>query len=170
MSKFRNAAIAAVACIALGSTIASGSEDQAAKVDDSGATQQASDFTVGDTVKLGDWKVKVNQVTDPYTPDNDFVTPAAGNRYVMVDAQVTNDSGKPQTVSSMMCFELRDDSSRKHSVTVTGDQASSLDGEVAAGDTLRGDLAFEVPDSAKNLQLQFKCNLFGSGSAVINLS
>lgn len=170
MIKFRNAAIAFVACLALGATIASGSEDKATKVDGAGNTVEAADFKVGEEVTLGDWKVKVNQVTDPYTPTNDFMTPTAGNRYVMVDTQVTNNSDKPQTVSSMMCFELRDDSNRTHTITITGDQTSSLDGEVAAGGTLRGDLAYEVPDTAKNLQLQFKCDLFGSGSAVINLS
>ncbi|MEZ5213102.1 DUF4352 domain-containing protein [Gordonia sp. (in: high G+C Gram-positive bacteria)] len=170
MSKLRNTAVAVMACLALGATIASGSEDKATKVDGNGSTQQGDTFKVGDTVKLGDWKVKVNKVTDPYVPSNEFVTPSPGNRYVLVDTEVTNDSKKSQTVSSMMCFDLRDDSNRKHDITITGDETSSLDGEVAPGGTLRGDLAFEVPDSAKNLQLQFKCDLFGSGSAVIDLS
>lgn len=169
MTSFRTAAIAAAAVLALGATIASGEENTATKVDGADAAQQAADFNVGDTVELGDWQVKVNGVTDPYVSGNEFITPAAGNRYVRVDAQVTNTGDKPETVSSMMCFDLRDDSNRSHDITFT-DNSSTLDGEVPAGGTLRGDLDFEIPDSATDLQLQFKCDLFGSGSALINLS
>ncbi|MFT4086072.1 MAG: hypothetical protein QM658_02785 [Gordonia sp. (in: high G+C Gram-positive bacteria)] len=87
MISARTSAIAAVAFLALGATLASGEEDKATKVDGSDAKQQQTEFKVGDTVKLGDWQVKVNQVTDPFTPSNDFITPAAGKRFVRVDTE-----------------------------------------------------------------------------------
>ncbi|MFT4086071.1 MAG: DUF4352 domain-containing protein [Gordonia sp. (in: high G+C Gram-positive bacteria)] len=73
-------------------------------------------------------------------------------------------------MSSIACFDLRDDSNRSYDITITGDNDSQLDGELPAGGTQRGNLDFEVPETAKNLQLQFKCNLLGTGSALINLS
>ncbi|MFM9378154.1 DUF4352 domain-containing protein [Gordonia sp. VNK21] len=169
MSFLRTAAVAAAAALALGATIASGEENEAKKVDGGPASAQTADFAVGDTVELGDWQVKVNQVTDPYLPGNEFISPSPGERYVRVDAQVTNRSDSPQTVSSVMCFSLRDNDNRSHDITIT-DGGSTIDGEVPAGGTLRGDLDFEIPEQATDLQLQFKCDLFGSGSALIDLS
>ncbi|NLG47034.1 DUF4352 domain-containing protein [Gordonia sp. (in: high G+C Gram-positive bacteria)] len=169
MFSFRKAAIAAVAVLALGATIASGEEDKAEKVGADGSSQEQSEFNVGDTVKLGDWQVKVYGVEDPYVSSNEFMAPSPGNRHVVVDAEVTNGSDKPQVVSSVMCFELRDDTNRSYDIAIT-DGGKSLDGEIAAGAARRGNLAYEVPEAAKNLQLQFKCDLLGSGSAMINLS
>lgn len=170
MFSLRKVAVAAIACLALGATIASGEEDKAEKVGDDGTSSQQSDFKIGDTVKLGDWQVKVYGVQDPFVSDNEFLTPAPGNRQVVVDTEVTNKSDKSQIVSSVMCFELRDETNRSYDIAVTTDIGKSLDGEVAAGAARRGNLAYEVPETAKNLQLQFKCDLLGSGSALINLS
>ncbi|WOC13725.1 DUF4352 domain-containing protein [Gordonia sp. MP11Mi] len=166
----RSAAVAAVAAVALVATIASGEEDTAEKVDGETGTQQTADFAVGDTVKLGDWQVKVHGVQDPYISQNEFITPDAGNRYVVVDTEVTNKSDSSQVVSSVMCFELRDETNRSYDVTITDNVDTSLDGDVSADTSRRGSLSYEVPETSKELQLQFKCDLFGSGSALINLS
>lgn len=121
-------------------------------------------------MKLGDYVFVVHKVTDPVKPANDFMTPAAGKRWVSVDAEVTNNADAPQTVSSIVCFDLRDSQNKKYSVTITGQSDSQLDGEVAPGDSLRGDLEFEVPKAAKGLKLNFKCDFLSSGSAVVALS
>lgn len=170
LSRLRIAAIAAATGAAIVATIASGSSNEATRVDGDGAAAQASEFNVGDMVELGDWRVQVHNVADPYTPSNDFITPAAGNRFVVVDAEVTNNSDSSQTVSSIICFELRDSTNRSYNVTFVGDNSSTIDGDAAPGSARRGDLAFELPGDAVGLQLQFKCDLFSSGSAVINLS
>lgn len=166
----RSAAVAAVATVALVATIASGEDETAEKVDGQPVSQQSTEFAVGDTVKLGDWQVKVYGVQDPYVSQNEFLTPADGNRYVVVDTEVTNKSDESQIVSSVMCFELRDETNRSYDITITDDTNKSVDGDVAAGASRRGNLSYEVPETSKKLQLQFKCDLFGSGSALINLS
>ncbi len=88
----------------------------------------------------------------------------------MVDTEVTNNSDKPSTVSSMMCFELQDSANKSYNITFTDSSTSSVDGELAPGAAKRGELAYEVPEAATGLRLQFKCDLFSSGSATINLS
>ncbi|WP_424805108.1 DUF4352 domain-containing protein [Rhodococcus sp. 27YEA15] len=152
-------------------TIASGESDTAEKVDDNGSSSApAAAFGVGDVVELGDWRVQVHGVVDPYVSTNDFITPAAGNRYVVVDTEVTNNGSKPSTVSSIMCFELQDSTNKSYNMTITGSSTAGVDGELAPGAARRGELAYEVPEAATGLRLQFKCNLFSSGSATINLS
>ena len=88
----------------------------------------------------------------------------------LVDTEVTNNSDKPSTVSSMMCFELQDSANKSYNITFTDSSTSSVDGELAPGAAKRGELAYEVPEAATGLRLQFKCDLFSSGSATINLS
>jgi hypothetical protein len=125
-------------------------------------------FTVGDEVKLGDWTVVVTTVTDPWISTNTFDKPKG--RYVAIDTTVKNLSATPQTVSSLMCFELRDATGRSfNKALVGGNDAKAPDGEVDPNGMLRGTLVFDVPADATGLSLRFKCDLFESGSATINL-
>ncbi len=175
---FTKTAVGGVAvALALVATIGSGSSNEPAKVGDasgSSATEKApvaaKTFKVGDKVKLGDYVFVVHKLTDPVKPTNEFLKPPAGKRWISVDAEVTNNAKTPQSVSSIICFDLRDSQKKKYSITVTGESTSSLDGEVAAGDSLRGDLEFEVPKAAKGLILNFKCDFLSTGTASVKLS
>lgn len=178
MSKLRALAGAVVLVAVVGVTVGSGDSNDAAKVSDSSASSEASTgdsapaaktFKVGDTVKLGDWQIKVNKFTDPLKPSNDFLKPEKGMRWVRVDATVTNNSKEPQTVSSLACFDVRDSESQKFTVTLTGDSKAQLDGEIAPGEKLRGVVDFEVEKAAKGLVLHFKCDFLSSGTAQIKL-
>jgi hypothetical protein len=127
-------------------------------------------FQVGDEVKLGDWRVKVHTVTDPLVSTNEFFEPKPGNRFIAIDTEVTNTTSRPQTVSSLLCFELQDDKNQSYDQAITGDTSvKSPDGEVDAKGSRRGVLTYEVPTSATGLKLRFKCELFSKGSAIIAL-
>lgn len=160
---------------ALFATVASG-EENTAKPADGGSEDGGSDsggeaqtFGVGEAVALGDWELIVHGVTDP-VPPGEFMTPSEGNRWVGVDVEVTNNSDGPETVSSLACFEMQDAENKSYNMTIGADQAASPpDGEVDAGGSRRGTITYEVPAAATGLTLRFKCDLFSSGSAVINL-
>jgi len=171
--RFAAMAVALVSVIALA---ASAGSNEATKVgeDASGASESGASapdgggkFAVGDTVALGDWTVTVNGVTDPFTSSNQFDTPQ--DRYVAVDTTVANNSDAPATVSSLLCFELRDSTGRTYNQALVVGGGATPDGEVDPGGILRGDLYYDVPAGVTGLQLRFKCDLFSSGSAVINL-
>lgn len=153
---------------------ASTDENEATRVDGAGAAAeggaQPEVFAVGDVVQLGDWQVRVHGVTDPVQSTNPILTPAPGTRWVAVDVEVTNTGASPQTVSSLLCFEVADGQNRSYNLTLTADPgAASPDGEVAAGASRRGTLTYEVPADAAGLRLGFKCDLFSTGSATIAL-
>jgi hypothetical protein len=165
---------AAVAVIALA---ASGESNEAQKVgsgspavssEAAGGGNAAQTFAVGDEVKLGDWTVTVNGVTDPYQSTNEFNKP--DGRFVAVDTTVKNNSGQPAQVSSLLCFELRDATGQSYNQALVIDGPASPDGEIDPGGVLRGTVFYDVPTTASGLQLRFKCDLFSSGSATINLS
>ena len=162
-----------IAAVALVATVASGSDEPAQRVDapDEGSGAAAEEnFAVGDHVRVGDWTVIAHGVTDPVTPANEFLAPSPGNRWVGVDVEVTNGDDAPQTVSSMMCFELSDSTNRSYSITITGDSSSSMDGTVAPGGGLRGDVEFEIPEDATGLAITFDCDLVSGNSATIDLA
>ena len=156
--------------LALVATTASGSDEPAQKVDaPTGGGDQSDTFAVGDHVALGGWTIIAHGVTDPLTPGSEFLAPEPGNRWVAVDVEATNTGDSPETMSSVMCFDLLDSTNRSHTVTITGSGASTLDGGVGPGASLRGDLEFEIPEDATGLKLVFSCDLTSSSSATIAL-
>ncbi len=170
-------AIASLSIVAVVAVLsASGSENKATKVGDtkssgSKTTPAATIFKVGDVVKLGSWSVKVWAVKDPQPAVNEFSKPSAGNRWVAADVEVTNLSKKADSVSSLMCFKAHDSLNHDYSVDLgNGITPDAPDGDVEAGGAKRGMLVFEVPTTAKGLQLRFSCDLLSNGSAIIALS
>lgn len=176
----RSRVLALVAVLtALLAAAASTEENEPARVDESGGTSESGDasdtaqpevFAVGDLVELGDWQVRVHGVTDPVESTNSVITPAPGTRWVAVDAEVTNTGSEPETVSSLVCFEIVDDQNRSYTMTITGEEGPAPpDGEVAPGASRRGTMTYEVPADAAGLRLTFQCDLLSTGSATIAL-
>ena len=174
-ARVRTVAAVGVAVVGvLAVTATSSTENRAQRVGPDGSvlgtvgTGTTVPFTVGDEVLLGDWTVRVNGVTDPFvTTTRD--TPREGYKYVVVDITVGNESRRPDSVSALACFELEDDTGREYRIAVLGDLDAMPDGEVDAGGTKTGVIAWEVPELAEGLRLRFKCELFSRGSAVIAL-
>lgn len=174
MSRKLRAVLAALAIVvAAGAVVASGSDNKASKVDSSGNTTggSATTYKVGDEVKLGDWTVKAWGVNNPQAAPNQFSQPTAGTKWVGVDTEVKNLSSKPETVSSVLCFDVTDSANRKYNVNIaSGVTPGAPDGEVAPNGALRGIAVFEVPADAAGLKLNFKCDLLSSGTATIQLT
>ena len=183
--------IGALALLGLVAVVASTEEEQAERVDASGAdgTEQVADteggdtgevagengngsepelFSVGEQVRLGDYEVVVHEVTDALPPGQ-FIQPAEGSRYVAVDTEVTNNSAEAETVSTIMMFEVQDESNRSYNIALTDHDVPSLDGEVPAGQSRRGTMVFEVPGDAGALHLNFTGGFWSRGTAQIRL-
>ena len=126
-------------------------------------------FGVGDFVKLGGYTVKVNKVANPYKGYDSYFAPDKGNKYVAVDVSVKNTTDEPQSVSSMLCFDLRDSRGQGYNLEFFADTPPPPDGEIGPGKFIKGTLAYEVPKKAKGLTLEFKCDLLSSGTAYIAL-
>jgi uncharacterized protein DUF4352 len=179
MSRFNRLLALFAVGVALFAAVASSGENEPQRVDEgSGDTQEDSGstsgepevFAVGDLVELGDWRVRVHGVTDPVQSTDQFLQPAAGQRWVAVDVEVTNAGDQAETMSSALCFQLVDDQNRTFNQTVTGvSGAGTPDGDVAAGASLRGPVEYELPADARGLRLNFSCDLLTPGTATITL-
>ena len=95
-----------------------------------------------------------------------FIKPKDGNIYFIVDCTIENTSGEAAHLSSLIMFKLVDDDGYNYNITIGPETKGSLDGELAPGRIMRGELAFEVPAQASSLELIFGPNVFGSGQAI----
>ena len=125
------------------------------------ANSPAGTHKVGDVVTLGGYQVVVNGAKISH--GGQFDTPQkAGDVYLEIDVTVTNQTGKAQTFSSDLSFDVKDPSGQKYSSTFVSDAPNSPDGNIQNNDKLRGTLAYEVPPNTNPFKLEFMPDPFNS--------
>jgi hypothetical protein len=127
-------------------------------------------YKVGDIVSIGD-NVMVVLGWD-VVPGDQFNKPDEGKKFIVVDAIIVNQSQTAMSVSSLLQMSLKDDTSQKYSVDLMASMAanaSSIDGEIAPGERVRGKVGFQVPENAKGLQFVFDADVFGTGKVFVDL-
>ncbi|HEY8414377.1 MAG TPA: DUF4352 domain-containing protein [Thermaerobacter sp.] len=150
--------------------VASGGEPAQEQPADQGGQgeQKAQTFKVGDTIKLGDLHYTVHGVRE--VKGDEMFKPDKGKKWLAVEVTVENSGSEPAAVSSMLGFSLQDSEGYNYTSTpLPVDTKGQLDGELAAGRKMRGEVTFEVPADAKGFQLTIDANAFGFGQAVVTL-
>lgn len=130
-------------------------------------TKQQQTFNIGERVEMGELVITVNSVND--SQGGEFLKPAAGHIYKIVDCTIENLSDESQVISSVLMFKLADSEGYNYNVTITDSSKPSLDGELGPGRKMRGEIAFEVPADATGLELIFEPDILGSGQAIFKL-
>lgn len=134
-----------------------------------GEMQQQA-FAIGDIVEIGTISLIVNGIKE--IPGNDFAKPEEGKKFLVVDVTVENKSDKTEAISTLLQMSLKDSSGQKYDIDLMAQTASggtSVDGELAAGEKVRGDVGFQVPADATGLHFEFDASVFGSGKALVAL-
>jgi hypothetical protein len=113
-------------------------------------------FRVGEKVTGNDFSFVVNSVrtdlgADFVTPENDF--------FLVLNVTFENLDSESVSLSSFLQAELQGSDSYVYSQALFAETKGSLDGDVAAGGSLRGELAFDVPE-LDGYTFSFKPNLF----------
>ncbi len=128
-------------------------------------------FKIGEAVTMGDWIITINEVK-PLEGDS-FNTPPEGYQFIALDVTIENKSAEARTVSTMLQMELKDlTTGWKYQETFGAIGALSEDGpdgELAAGEKIRGSVAYEVPTGAQGLVLVFSPELFDYAKIFISL-
>ena len=133
------------------------------------APAQASHFKVGDQVKVGtDWLVTVNSATSNKGDDTD--QPKAGDVYLVIDVSLKNLSSQSQTISSLLNFKVKDSTGQEYDEALTINLGTPPNGDVAAGDVLRGQISYEVPAAQHQFTFAFIPDLTDTGQSIWDLS
>lgn len=131
------------------------------------ASAAAKTYKPGQTATTSDFKVKVYGIQEPWTPTNQFDTPAPGSHYVAVDVQIKNTQDDQQLFSSLAGFHLIDGSNRQYNEKLGGCIGLSPgppEGQMAPKQPIRGNVCFEIPDGSVKLKLRIQGSFTAEGS------
>ena len=124
--------------------------------------------SVGEAVRAGDFELTVNSFTDPYTSTDEFLQPGAGMRWVLLDVSIKNVSNTSQDYGTFD-FKLSDSDDFSYDSTFVN-QPRELDfGSLNPGETIRGELGFELPADSLPDRLIYDPGFFGEGRIDIDL-
>lgn len=126
-------------------------------------------FNVGESVQVGDLVVTVNEVISP--PGDRFSQPDDGYRFVLVDVTIENRGGDAKFLSSLQTW-IKDAQGYLYTEDITATSLATggrIDGELPAGQTVRGQIGFEVPANASELRFVFDPELIGGTPVSIRL-
>lgn len=122
-------------------------------------TQQ---LKIGETVDFDGLKITLNSAR--IEPGGEFDEPQE-EQFVVVNLTAENTTGEEQVVSSIMNIELKDREGYTYNTTILMEGTKGqFDGSIVAGDSLRGEIPFDVP-VADQYELHFS-DPFKSGKAI----
>jgi hypothetical protein len=127
-------------------------------------------FKVGDVVSIGDNVLVVLGWEN--VPASDFSAPEAGKKFVAVELLIVNKSQSAMSVSTLLLMSMKDDTGQKYDVDFMASTAiggGSVDGELAAGEKVRGKVGFQIAENAQGLQFVFDDSVFGTGKIFVDL-
>lgn len=114
-------------------------------------TQPPAATGIGATQSSGPWAITINSVST--SQGDQYDTPKAGDTYLLVNFTGKN-TGSSNLDMSPIYFTLRDEQGNSYDIayiTVPHDPR----GTVVAGQQIRGDLSYEVPQAIHQFILQF---------------
>lgn len=122
--------------------------------------QELRNFNVGETAEKKDsYRVSVNSFSE-YQSQNPFMQPTEGNKYIVANITVENLSAdRDIVVSSLVCFTFLGLDGTKYDLGLT-DVGSQIDGTVAPGRKLTGNIAYVVPAGLTEGELEVKLDAF----------
>jgi len=126
---------------------------------------------LGTPIEAGELTLEVTRVTR--SAGGDFWKPAPGGEFVIVNVALTNSSDAAQHVSSLLQFWLKDSTGQIYDVNLVANMEAPMDlpdGEYAPGETIRGQVGFQVPEGTGGLVFVFDAQVWGFGKVFVDLS
>lgn len=120
-------------------------------------SENKTEYKVGDILQDGDMKI-VYVASGNYISDNQFLQPVEGNKYIFLKFAFEN-TGKTDNSISFYNFECYADG---YSTERYYDGNNDLSATLSAGRSTEGYLYFEVPENAKNIEIEYTPNFFSS--------
>lgn len=112
------------------------------------------EFAKDEVAVFGNYKVKVNSVTRNYSPKDEIDKASGGNELVVVNVSVKNADQNP-THFSTSDLRLNADGAANYA-TFLNIEPSLTSGVLSSGETVTGNIVFEVKKDAASLKLQYE--------------
>ena len=117
---------------------------------------------VGEVVSVNDQNLNVQLTVNGIREHKGkgVIKPNRGNKWLVVSTTIAN-KGKEAKTFSVVSFKLLDNQNNPYEVALLAaslEDVKSPTGQIKPGTQRRGEVAFEVPESAKGLKLLFQPN------------
>lgn len=132
----------------------------------SGDKTESKEYKEGETVKIGESQVTLNSAKT--SKGSGFEKPESGKKYVICNMTIENKGQEAKHHSTLASMKIEDEDSYTYTPTIYTKANGSLDGELAPGRKMRGEVAFQVPEKAKKMKLIYDAALFGTGQIIFN--
>lgn len=116
--------------------------------------EEKTEYHVGDILKDGDMQI-VYVASGVYEEDNEFLKAAEGKKYVFIKLAFENQGTSDSSVSSFS-FEAYADGYNVEQHYTDNDLSATL----SPGRTTEGVVVFEVPEDAKEIEIEYETNFF----------
>ncbi|PEY30760.1 DUF4352 domain-containing protein [Bacillus cereus] len=125
------------------------------------------EYSVGETIKLGDHRLTVTDVKKSNGGEID--KPKQGNEYVIVSVNIYN-GGKEDIPYNPLDFEMRNSKGNitRMTLSMVNQNTALSSGQLAPNGQVAGTIVFEQPVGEK-LKLQFTPNFWSKKKVIINL-
>ena len=127
-------------------------------------------YQVEDPIEISDLVIQVLGVS--YPTGTDIVKPKEGFKFAAVEIQIENQGSTVQEITSVLQMYLKDETGQKYTFHLGAQSLldSGLpDDELQPGEKVRGEIGFQVPESAQELVFVFDAEVFGFGKVFISL-
>lgn len=128
-------------------------------------------FGIGETAEMND--IQVTMLNYVESNGSEYNSPADGNVFVLVEFEIANNSDSDLAVSSMMSFEAyADDYALNYSLSaiMEAESGSQLDGTIAPGKKMKGEIGYEVPADWSNMEIHFTDSLWSDSDFVFEIN
>lgn len=111
--------------------------------------------SVGEPVKCGNGLILT--VHSKHFSEGDTYTHAQeGFTFVVLDLSFENAGSETEAVSSALEMTVKDADGKEYNATyITSEEPLLAEGDIVPGETVRGNIAFKVPENAKGLVFKF---------------
>ena len=123
---------------------------------------------MGATVKISNFKFCLNSAR--FSMDSDISSPKPNMVWLILDCTVTNLGNEAETVSTMLMLTLRDKEGYSQEQAIFAETKGKLDATISPGQTIRGEIAFEVEQGQVYWEFIFKADVFGTNQAIYSIS
>lgn len=124
-------------------------------------------FKIGDAVELDGKTITVNEVK-PYSSKNQFLTPKSGNKFVAIDVTLKNNSEDAYNYN-VLEFSLQDNEDYSYTNAVSDIEPYLTVGAIQPGQTTRGFIAYEIPETNEPVKLIYTPNFWGTKQIIVEL-
>lgn len=113
-------------------------------------------FYVGDTLEANELEI-VYVASGDYISDNQFIQPAEGNKYIFLEFAARSVAKKGEKGITYYDFKAYADG---YSAEALYSPDNNLSATLSPGRTTEGKIYFEVPENAKDIEVEYTINIF----------